>query len=65
MMAMLVDTLGLLAQTEGGGRGENPSELGGILIIVGAIVLAVLAIGSGWYLLGRATVRKRVKRDRD
>ena len=48
-----------LAQTEGPGRGDNPSEVGGVLIIVGVIVLAILVVGSGCYLVARGTARRR------
>jgi hypothetical protein len=48
-----------LAQTEGPGRGDNPSEAGGVLIIVGVILLAMLVIGTGCYLVARSTTRRR------
>lgn len=48
-----------LAQSDGPGRGDNPSEAGGALIIVGAIVLAILVVGTGCYLVARSTTRRR------
>jgi hypothetical protein len=48
-----------LAQSDGAGRGDNPSELGGVLIIVGVIVLAALTIGTVCYLVARLTARRR------
>lgn len=48
-----------VAQSDGAGRAENPSEIGGVLIIVGVIVLAVLVIGTVCYLIARATARRR------
>lgn len=59
-MAATVYTAALaLAQSEGPGRGDNPSEAGGVLIIVGVIVLAALVIGTACYLVARATARRR------
>jgi hypothetical protein len=59
-MAATIYTAALtLAQSDGAGRGDNPSELGGVLIIVGVIVLAALAIGTVCYLIARATARRR------
>jgi hypothetical protein len=48
-----------LAQSDGAGRGDNPSEVGGVLIIVGVIVLAALVIGTICFLVARATARRR------
>jgi hypothetical protein len=48
-----------LAQSDGAGRGDNPSEAGGFLIIAGVILLAILVIGTICYLIARATARRR------
>jgi hypothetical protein len=50
-----------LAQGEGPGpgRGDNPSDTGGALIIVGAIIFAILIVGTGCYLVARGTARRR------
>jgi len=48
-----------IAQSDGAGRGDNPSEAGGILIIVGVILLAIVAVGTGAYLVARSTARRR------
>ena len=48
-----------LAQTDAPGRGENPSDGGGILLIAGAILLAVLMVGSAWYFVARSTAKRR------
>jgi hypothetical protein len=50
-----------LAQAEGPGpgRGDNPSDVGGFLIIAGAILFAILLVGSGLYLVARGTGRRR------
>jgi hypothetical protein len=59
-MMATVQTIALaLAQSDGAGRGDNPSEAGGVLIIVGVIVLAALVIGTVCYLVARATARRR------
>jgi len=54
-----------LAQSDGAGRGDNPSEAGGILLIVGVILLAILAVGTGAYLVARSTSRRRGGRRRE
>ena len=48
-----------LAATDGPGRGGNPSGAGGLLIIVGAILLAALVLGGLATLLVRRTRRSR------
>jgi hypothetical protein len=59
-MTALMNTIALtLAQSDGAGRGDNPSEAGGVLIIVGVIVLAALVIGAICFLVARATARRR------
>jgi hypothetical protein len=59
-MTALVNTIALaLAQSDGAGRGDNPSEAGGVLIIVGVIVLAALVIVAICFLVARATARRR------
>jgi hypothetical protein len=59
-MMATVHTIALaLAQSDGAGRGDNPSEAGGVLLIVGVIVLAALVIGTVCYLVARATARRR------
>jgi hypothetical protein len=59
MTATIFTALLTLAQTDAPGRGENPSDVGGILIIVGVIVLAVLMVGSAWYFVARSTAKRR------
>jgi hypothetical protein len=59
MVATIYTTALMLAQSEGAGRGDNPSEAGGVLIIVGVILLAVLVIGTVCWLIARATARRR------
>jgi hypothetical protein len=59
-MAAAIHTLALtIAQSDGAGRGDNPSEIGGVVIIVGVILLAVVVIGTVCYLVARATARRR------
>ena len=48
----------LLAASEGPGRGDDPSGVGGFVILAGVIVAAVLVIGLAWYTLGRTTRRE-------
>ncbi len=45
MEGLLLTALLLAADTSGPGRGDNPSELGGVLIIVG-IAATVLLVGA-------------------
>jgi hypothetical protein len=45
----------LLAAAEGPGRGDDPSGIGGFLIIAGVIVAAVVVIGLVWYGVGRTS----------
>jgi hypothetical protein len=59
MMAAIYTTGLTLAQSDGAGRGDNPSGLGGVLLIVGVIVLAAVVIGTVCYLIARATARRR------
>lgn len=59
MTAAINTAILLLAQSDGAGRGGNPSEEGGILIIVGAIVLAVATILAAGYLVARTTAKRR------
>jgi hypothetical protein len=59
MMATIYTAALTLAQSDGAGRGDNPSEVGGVLIIVGVIVLATLVIGTACYLIARSTARRR------
>jgi hypothetical protein len=40
------------------GRGSDPNQGNGLILIVGVIVLVVLMIGAAWYLLARATSRR-------
>ena len=47
------------AATDGPGRGENPGGAGGILVIVGVILLAVLVVGGLLALFVRRTRRSR------
>lgn len=53
------DALVLLAQAEGAGRGDNPSDAGGLLLIAGVIVVAAAVIVGICYLIARATARRR------
>lgn len=49
-MAALLATLIFLAQDDSPGpRGDNPSDIGGILIIVGIALVVLLAFGVGMY----------------
>ena len=48
-----------LAATDGPGRGGNPSGAGGILVIAGVILLAVLVLAVLVGLLVRRTRRSR------
>ena len=41
------------------GRSENPDDSGGVLLIVGVIVLAVIVVGIVWTLIARGTSRRR------
>jgi hypothetical protein len=59
MTAAIYTAMLTLAQSEGPGRGDNPSEAGGVLILVAAIALAILAVGTGCYLVARTTARRR------
>jgi hypothetical protein len=59
MMATVHTIAFALAQSDGSGRGDNPSEVGGVLIIVGVILLAALVIGTACVLIARATARRR------
>jgi hypothetical protein len=59
MVATIYTTALALAQSDGAGRGDNPSEAGGVLIIAGVILLAVLVIGTICFLVARATARRR------
>jgi hypothetical protein len=59
MVATIYTAALVLAQSDGAGRGDNPSEIGGVLIIVGVILLAALVIGTVCYLIARATARRR------
>ncbi|HEX2161180.1 MAG TPA: hypothetical protein VHF88_05090 [Thermoleophilaceae bacterium] len=59
MTATLYTALLLLAQSDGAGRGDNPSEAGGALILVGAVILAILMVGAGVYFVMRSTTRRR------
>jgi len=59
MVATVYTAALTLAQSDGAGRGDNPSEIGGVLIIVGVILLAVVVIGTVCYLVARATARRR------
>lgn len=54
-MATLLTVLLPLAE----GRGENPGDGGGILIIVGLILFLAVVIGTVWTLIARATSRRR------
>ena len=59
---MIADVVSLfvLAQ-EGSGRGDNPSDVGGILIIVGIVILVIAVVAlAGWLL---ATRGGRTRRD--
>ena len=40
------------------GRGSDPSDGNGLLLILGVIVLVVLVIATAWYLVARATSRR-------
>jgi hypothetical protein len=59
MLATIYTAALTLAQSDGAGRGDNPSEAGGVLIVIGVILLAALVIGSACYLIARATARRR------
>lgn len=59
MPAWIFTAVLTLAQTEAPGRGENPSEVGGVLIILGSIIFAMLVVGTAWYLVARSTARRR------
>jgi hypothetical protein len=59
MTAAIYTAAMTLAQSEGPGRGDNPSEAGGVLILVGVILLAILAVGAGCYFVARSTARRR------
>ncbi len=41
------------------GRSQNPDEGGGILVIIGVIVVAILVIGAVFTLIARGTSRRR------
>ena len=45
----------LSAAGQASGRGDSPSRLGGILLIIGAIVVAVAVIALVFFLIGRAS----------
>jgi hypothetical protein len=58
MMAHLLN-LALLAADSPGPRGDNPSDLGGILIIVGIVLVATaVVVGAGWLLATRGRSRR-------
>lgn len=59
MTAAIYVALLTLAQSDGPGRGDNPSEAGGAFILVGAVVLAILMVGAGCYFVMRSTTRRR------
>lgn len=59
MIAAIYTAAVALAQTQAPGRGDNPSETGGLLIIVGSIVVMILLVGAGAYLVARSTARRR------
>jgi hypothetical protein len=59
MVAAIHTAVLVLAQSDGAGRGDNPSEVGGFLIIAGVIVLAAVVIASACYFLARRTTRRR------
>jgi hypothetical protein len=62
MIADLV-SLALLAADSPGPRGDNPSDLGGILIIVAIVLVAVaVVVGAGWLLATRGSTRRGVFR---
>jgi len=58
-MATIYAAALMLAQSDGAGRGDNPSEAGGVLIIIGVILLAAVVIGTVCFLVARATARRR------
>ncbi len=39
-------------------RGDDPSGLGGIVIIIAVVVAAIVVIGAVWYGLGRTSRRE-------
>ena len=49
----------VLAAADGPGRGDNPTDLGGILVIIGVILLAALVLAGLAALLVRRTRRSR------
>ena len=49
----------LLAADEGPGRGDNPSGVGGVLIIAGIIAAVVLAAAVGVWLVTSLSKRRR------
>lgn len=59
MVATIYTATFMLAQSDGAGRGDNPSEAGGVLIIVGVILLAAAVIAAVCFLVARATARRR------
>jgi hypothetical protein len=65
MSAAIYTAAVTLAQSDGAGRGDNPSEVGGVLLIVAVILLVILAVGSGAYLLARGTTRRRGERKQE
>jgi hypothetical protein len=59
-MAAMFNLALVIAQS--GPRDDNPSEGGGILIIVGVILAVVLVVAAGVVLVNRFGVRQRVSR---
>jgi hypothetical protein len=60
MIADLVN-FAVLAADSPGPRGDNPSDLGGILVIVGIALLCVAVVAGGGLLLVRRRARSRAE----